>query len=74
MTVWSGPAWTEGGWLVSVTVTVTWSVAVALYGSITVRVSMISTVELTCGAVKVADSEVISSRITSGAVWLWAHR
>ena len=67
-TVWASPAEAIGAVLdggmeldggTSVTVIVTWSVAVALCWSVTLRVKVMAVVELTCGAVN--DGVSVSS-------------
>ena len=71
-TVWASPAEAIGAVLdggmeldggTSVTVIVTWSVAVALCWSVTLRVKVMAVVELTCGAVKVVERAAGLARV-----------
>ena len=67
VTAWSGPAWTVGGALRRVMVMATWSVAVALWGSVAASVRMAVALESTCGAVKVVEGEPGSSKVMASA-------
>ena len=63
LTVWSGPASTVGGALRRMMVIATWSVAVALWGSVAVSVRTAVALESTCGAMKVVEGEPGSSKV-----------